>query len=193
MSLGLKRGKRRKIWENHSPKTIYALFSENCWHKILIILLIGLVTSRCFWDISEPTTQLVAWIITGYYIIAYLNQVGIIIINIIIHNYFSWRSFQRCFFDMACDWVRAFQAYKTWIYNKKSYREAAKWWGCFCKPAEYGLCYFPFCTNKNIIIPLVVKETKERYCTYSKHAPTNNKLWFKNLLENIKSWKKQLT
>ena len=56
-----------------------------------------------FWNIFEPTTRLVAWIIMGYHIIAYLNQVGIIIINIIIHNYFSWRSFQRCFFDMACD------------------------------------------------------------------------------------------
>ena len=94
VSLGLKRDQLwLKIRENHCPKTIYALFSENCWHKILIILLIGLVTSRCFWDISEPTTRLVAWIIMSYHIIAYLNQVGIIIINIIIHNYFSWRSF----------------------------------------------------------------------------------------------------
>ena len=52
---------------------------------------------------------------------------------------------------------------------------------------ESGLYYFPFCTNKNIIIPPIVKETKECYCTYSKHTPTNKKLWFKNLLENIKS------
>ena len=50
-----------------------------------------------------------------------------------------------------------------------------------------NLYYFPFCTNKNIIIPPIVKETKECYCTYSKHPLTNKKLWFKNLLENIKS------
>ena len=51
MLLGLKRGQLcLKIQGNHCPETIYALFSENCWNKILIILLIGLITSWCFWE-----------------------------------------------------------------------------------------------------------------------------------------------
>ena len=96
VSLGLKReaGFAWKSGENHSPETIYALFSENCWNKILIILLIGLITSRCFWEwacMPVPKRRLVAWVIMGYHIIACLNQVESII------KYFSWRRFQRCF------------------------------------------------------------------------------------------------
>ena len=86
------------------------------------------------------------------------------------------------------------QSLKTWIFNQKGYREAGKWWGCFCKPTESRIVLFSILHKHKIliIIPPIVKETKECYCTYSKHTPTNKKLWFKNLLENIKSWIKQL-
>ena len=106
------------------------------------------------------------------------------------HKILFLEKISKVFFDVACDWVtvESILSLKTWIFNEKSYGEAGKWWGCFCKPTESGLYYFPFCTNKNIIIPPIVKETKECYCTYSKHIPTNKKLRFKNLLEKIKSW-----
>ena len=77
-----------------AQKRFMLYFSENCWNKILIIVLIGLITSRCFWQWActpVPKRRLVAWVIMGYHIVACLNQVESII------KYFSWRRFQRCF------------------------------------------------------------------------------------------------
>ena len=44
----------------------------------------------------------------------------------------------------------------------------------------------------NINIPLIVKETKECYCTYSKHTLADKNLWFKNLLVALKLTQKYL-
>ena len=54
----------------------------------------------------------------------------------------------------------------------------------FCKPTESWLYYFPFWTN--YYTPLIVNETKQYYCTYSKHTLANKNLWFKNLLIALK-------
>ena len=77
------------------------------------------------------------------------------------HKLFFLKKISKVFFDVACDWFTMYSILrlKTWIFNKKNYREAGKWWGCLCKPTESGLYYCPFYENKNIIIPLIVKET----------------------------------
>ena len=85
-----------KIWGKPLPRNYYfMLYLEKIVGKILIILLIGLITSQCFWEWActpVPKRRLVASVVyMGYHIIACLNQVESII------NYFSWRRFQRCF------------------------------------------------------------------------------------------------
>ena len=102
-ALGLKRGRLcLKIWGNHCPETIYALFSENCWNKIIIILLIGLITNRCFLGMSLHTCTKKTAGCMGYYGLSHYCQLKSSREH---HKIFFLEKISKVFFDVACNWV----------------------------------------------------------------------------------------